>query len=153
VRVVSELPTADRAATAQRTRWEHGHLRTLLTQSPRLFAAGVRRCRPDLLGLSLELSVPPLSMLVLLWAFAVAVLTVVALLGGPAAPAVVLGAAGVAAGLALFAAWFRYGRGHVRLSSLLVAPFYVVGKVPIYLAFLFRRQRAWVRTERDPARV
>jgi N-acetylglucosaminyldiphosphoundecaprenol N-acetyl-beta-D-mannosaminyltransferase len=32
--------------------------------------------------------------------------------------------------------------------SLLAAPFYVIWKIPLYLAFVFRPQREWVRTER-----
>src|SRR5205807_1654519 len=70
--VSSALPSGDKAAVAQRRRWEHGHLQTLLTQAPRLLAAGLLRCRPGLFGLGLELSVPPLSLLFLLWALTLA---------------------------------------------------------------------------------
>lgn len=147
-RVVSELPAGRRAAAAQRTRWEHGHLRTLLTQAPRLFAAAFMRRRPGLLGLALELSVPPLSVLFLLWAALATALAGVALLGGPAGPAAALGVGGLAVVLSVFAAWFRFGRDRLPFSALLAAPCYALGKLPIYLAFLFRCQRAWVRTER-----
>ena len=34
-------------------------------------------------------------------------------------------------------------------GTLLAAPLYVVGKVPLYFAFLVRPQRAWVRTPRN----
>src|SRR5262249_7121868 len=71
-RVSGELPSGRDAAVTQRTRWEHGHLQTLLTQAPRLVLASLRQWRPSLLGLALELSVPPLSLLLLLWAVAVA---------------------------------------------------------------------------------
>jgi hypothetical protein len=33
--------------------------------------------------------------------------------------------------------------------SLLVVPFYIIWKLPLYLAFLFKPQTKWVRTERD----
>ncbi len=65
-RVRSEFPSGRKAAAGQRTRWEHGHLQTLFRQAPRLAAAALLRRRLDLLGLALELSVPPLSMLFLL---------------------------------------------------------------------------------------
>jgi len=68
--VHGELPAGRRAAVTQRTRWEHGHLRTLLRQVPRLVGAAIRQRRLGLAGLALELSVPPLSMLGLLWAAA-----------------------------------------------------------------------------------
>jgi cellulose synthase/poly-beta-1,6-N-acetylglucosamine synthase-like glycosyltransferase len=153
-RVRSELPAGRKAAAAQRTRWEHGHLRTLLTQAPRLLAAAVRLRRPDLIGLALELSVPPLSMLFLLWAAALAAVAGGWLLGGSGLPALALAGGGTAVVLAILAAWVRFGRGRLPLRSLLAAPLYVLGKAPLYAAFLLRPQRAWVRTERaaPPAR-
>ena len=50
-RVRSEFPSSRKAAAGQRTRWEHGHLQTLLRQAPRLAAAALLRRRLDLLGL------------------------------------------------------------------------------------------------------
>lgn len=155
--VSGELPSGKRAASKQRTRWEHGHLQTLLTQVPRLARASFRPAPPAargghrlrLLGLALELSVPPLSMLFLLWAAAGAVALCWWVLGGPLLPAVLLAGGGLGVLLAVFAAWLRFGRERLPLTSLLAAPFYVLGKVPIYLAFLFRRERAWVRTDRS----
>jgi hypothetical protein len=52
--------------------------------------------------------------------------------------------------LAIFAAWLRYGRQRLPFTTLLTAPFYILWKLPIYVRFLFRRQKAWVRTERGP---
>lgn len=49
-RVTGELPSGERAARPQRTRWEHGHVQTLLTQVPRLTAAAFRQLRPELLA-------------------------------------------------------------------------------------------------------
>jgi cellulose synthase/poly-beta-1,6-N-acetylglucosamine synthase-like glycosyltransferase len=147
-RVRGEMPSARKAAVTQRTRWEHGHLQTLLTQVPGLLRAALARRRLGLLGLALELSVPPLSMLVLLWAVGVAGLAGWWALGGSPLPAVVLASGGLALLLSIFAAWVKFGRQHLPLTSLLAAPFYVLWKVPIYLAFLFRRQREWVRTDR-----
>lgn len=45
-------------AQSQRSRWEHGHLETLLTQCPRLFVAALKQKRFALFALALELSVP-----------------------------------------------------------------------------------------------
>ena len=66
------LPQQKHAAKSQRTRWEHGHLETLLKQVPHLLNASVRQKRFDLLALALELCVPPLSLLVMMWAAATA---------------------------------------------------------------------------------
>ncbi len=146
--VSSELPTGGAAAVAQRKRWEHGHVQTLLTQVPRLVAAAVRRGRPGLLGLALELSVPPLSLLFLLWAAVLAGAVGLWLAEGSPLPAAVLAGGGLAVLLAIFAAWVKFGRDRLPLTSLLAAPFYVLWKVPIYLTFFFRRQGTWNRTER-----
>jgi cellulose synthase/poly-beta-1,6-N-acetylglucosamine synthase-like glycosyltransferase len=149
--VTSELPAGPRTAATQRTRWEHGHLRTLLSQVPRLVVAGLRRGRIDLLGLALELSVPPLSMLFLLWATAGAVCALLGHFAGCRVPALVLGSSGLAAIFSVFAAWCKFGRSQLPLTSLLAAPLYALWKVPIYAAFFLRPQRAWVRTARTPS--
>src|SRR5262249_31076539 len=107
-RVRSELPATSGAADSQRTRWIHGHLNTLTRQAPRLLAAAVGRGRPDLFGLALEVSVPPLSLLLLAGALAAGILTVGALLGGPTLPAVIAVSGGVLATAALFFAWLRF---------------------------------------------
>jgi cellulose synthase/poly-beta-1,6-N-acetylglucosamine synthase-like glycosyltransferase len=149
--VRGELPASDRVAAGQRRRWEHGHLQTLLTQVPRLLAAGVRRGRPGLLGLALELSVPPLSLLFLLWAVVLAGAVAFWRLGeGSPLPALVAACGGLAVVLAVLAAWAKFGRDRLPLTALMAAPLYVLWKVPIYATFLFRRQKKWNRTEDRP---
>jgi cellulose synthase/poly-beta-1,6-N-acetylglucosamine synthase-like glycosyltransferase len=149
--VRSELPAARTAAASQRTRWVHGHLRTLVTQTPRLFAAAFRRGRYNLLGLALELSVPPLSLLILLGVFAALALTAGWLLGGPGLPAAVVVAAGGAAGVAIFSAWVRFGREFLPASGLLAVPCELLNRLPILFRYLLRPQGAWVRTARRTA--
>ena len=148
-RVDSPLPQQRGAAKTQRTRWEHGHLKTLLTQVPRLLGLAIRRCRLDLAWLALDLAIPPLSLLVLTWA-AVWLVTLVGWLCGtsllPLATVSVLG--GVLAA-AVFVGWAAWCRQQVPLRALLMAPAYALWKLPIYAAFLLRRQREWVRTQRD----
>jgi cellulose synthase/poly-beta-1,6-N-acetylglucosamine synthase-like glycosyltransferase len=141
-----ELPAARGAARSQRTRWEHGHLGTLISQTPRLLREAVRQRRFDLAGLALELGVPPLSVLVMLWTVAV---VVAVSLADSWLPAAVLLSGGAAAGVTGLLAWARFGRGVLPPAALLAAPVYAAGKLPIYLAFLVRRQRAWVRTPRN----
>ena len=42
-------------------------MQTMLTQVPRLIGRGIATLSPGLIGLALELAVPPLSLLVLAW--------------------------------------------------------------------------------------
>ena len=137
------------AALVQRTRWEHGHLGTLLTQTPRLLWHALTKVRPGLLGMAIDLAVPPLALLCLLWTVVAAGAVAVAAAGSGRLPAIVSGAAGGALALSVFLAWARHGRRQLPGGMLLLAPLYVLWKIPVYLAFLFRRQRSWVRTPRD----
>lgn len=150
-RVDSPLPQKSEAARTQRTRWEHGHLRTLLTQVPRLLYQGAKRARPDVAGLALDLAIPPMSLLAGLW-----LLTLIAALigipcGATAWPALFLAIGGSCLFLAVAAGWLIHCRKVIPLSALCAVPMYVARKVPIYLQFLRRPQRGWVRTERDAA--
>jgi len=146
--VRGELPERSKAALTQRQRWEHGHLFTLRREVPRLLAAGLRRGRFDLIALALALGVPPLALLAVLELLVLAVLLIGWALGGPSGPAVTLAVGGAVALLAVGAAWARFGRDVLPPRALLALPLYVAWKVPIYLAFLVRPQKAWVRTER-----
>ena len=51
--------------------------------------------------------------------------------------------------LTVVLAWFRFGRAVVSLSTLLLAGIYAFRKIPIYAAFLVRRQVTWIRSKRD----
>ena len=147
--VHGRFPADERAARGQRTRWEHGHLATLLTQGPRLCRAAFGQRRPKLLALMGELAVPPLALLVLL-SVAMLTLTIVAGLAGAAwLPARLILFGLLLLGAAVVATWARFGRRFLPGRALLAAPFYVLGKIPLYFRFLVRRQKEWVRTQRD----
>jgi cellulose synthase/poly-beta-1,6-N-acetylglucosamine synthase-like glycosyltransferase len=143
--VSGEFPADVGAAASQRRRWEHGHLRTLTRQVPRLIRAGVTRQRFSLLALALHLGVPPLALLFLLGFIGVLSLWLVQLHGAALGLAVTMGLAIVA----ILLAWARFGRACLPGRELLFLPYYVARKVPLYLAYLFRPQREWVRTKRE----
>lgn len=148
-RVTGTLPSGRKAAFIQRTRWEHGHLGTLLTQAPRLLGKALLGGRPALLGMAVDLSVPPLALLCLLWGLVAAGSAVLALRGGHRLPALLSGMTGGMILLSIALAWVRHARGLIPGRVLLFAPFYALWKIPLYLAFLFKRQKAWVRTPRE----
>jgi cellulose synthase/poly-beta-1,6-N-acetylglucosamine synthase-like glycosyltransferase len=148
-KVTGILPPQGEAAKSQRTRWEHGHLQTLLTQVPRLKLAAFKQLRPDLLALALDLVVPPLSLLVMAWGAGLGITVIAAILGASWLPAVVLAIAGIFIFLSIISAWAMFGKDDIPGKSLLSVPFYVLWKIPLYLAFLVKRQQKWVRTERS----
>jgi cellulose synthase/poly-beta-1,6-N-acetylglucosamine synthase-like glycosyltransferase len=147
--VTGQLPHQQQATRSQRTRWEHGHLQTLLTQVPRLLQEAIRQRRLDLLALSLHLSVPPLSLLILLWGTVTVLASLAGVLGISWLPARLLAIEGLLIVGSILAAWIRFGRGRLPIQSLLAVPLYILWKIPLYLAFLVRPQTRWIRTERD----
>lgn len=150
-RVTSQLPQNESASRAQRTRWEHGHLKTLLTQVPRLLKGAIAQKRFDLVGLAFDLCVPPLSLLVLLWIGIFSCALGSTLFGLPLLPVQLLSLEGVLLVISLGLAWGQFARHLVPFTTLLSIPLYVVSKIPLYFRFLLRPQKEWVRTERDSA--
>lgn len=147
--VISSLPPSTQGSRKQRTRWEHGHL-GMLASAPALFALALRKRSGTLLAAVADLCVPPLALLVLL----LAALGVLALgtfmLLGWLLPMLFITAIGLLFGLSMLVAWWRFGRDVLTAGELAAIPFYVLWKVPVYIGFVFRRERAWVRTERGP---
>jgi hypothetical protein len=148
--VTTNLPAARAAARGQRRRWEHGHIGLLFTQVPRLWWEAVRQRRWDLAGLALELGVPPLSALGMGWCAALVAALILADSWLPAGLLLVGGAVTAAAALV---AWGAFGRDVLPPAALFAVPAYAVAKIPLYVAFLCRRQRVWLRTPRDPQPV
>ncbi len=146
--VVSSLPPTDRAFVSQRLRWDHGHLRMAAVQIPRLFSAAVRQRSWRLLGAALDLSIPPLTLLVSVWLLATLLAVAAWAYGASAIPLGLLIGGGVALTAALALGWAAFCRQCVPARTFAAIPFYILRKLPIYFQFLFRRQNAWVRTER-----
>jgi cellulose synthase/poly-beta-1,6-N-acetylglucosamine synthase-like glycosyltransferase len=149
-RVFSEFPAADDAAAAQRRRWEHGNLSVMLRHGPRLLGAALARADLRLAAMAADLMVPPLALLVQLQ-LALALIGAAALLvGAGVLPLALCMAALALLLLAIVAAWRLAGRDVVGWSELvLTAPAYALRKLPMYLAFLWKRESTWVRAKRE----
>lgn len=151
--VSSSFPSNAEGLQAQRTRWEHGHLRVIAAAGPRLLARAIATWQPSLAALVLDLCVPPLASLVLGlsgWWVATAAFWFV---GGAVWPLVLSSSALSLLGVAVLAAWAGFGRSAVSLWELSTAPLYVLRKIPMYLKLLRKRQVEWVRTKRDDGRA
>lgn len=148
-KVTGLLPQQQHAIKSQRTRWEHGHLQVLLAQVPQLIKASVWQKRFDLLAIALDLCIPPLSLLVMIWIGAMGGAFLAGLGGASWIPATLLALEGLLIVVSIVGAWFKFGRANLPALTLLAVPLYVLWKIPIYLAFLVRPQTKWIRTERD----
>lgn len=148
-RVTSQFPASKEGQATQRTRWEHGHLATLLAGVPRLWRRAWAARDPHALGMALDLGIPPLSLLVMLAAALAAVATAAAWLGASALPAWLAGLslAGIVAAVLL--AWHAFGRQLVPAAVLLSAPGLALRKLALYARFFGARQTSWVRSKRD----
>ncbi len=148
-KVVSRLPKKSSVKKSQRTRWEHGHLQIIINQIPRLLKTSWTNQRSDLLFLALEISVPPMSLLVIIWILVLAL----NLLGGfflnfwlPAQLMLILG---LILTISILNSWRKFGSEIIPWQKLLYVPFYLLWKIPLYIKFLLAPQQEWVKTERE----
>jgi cellulose synthase/poly-beta-1,6-N-acetylglucosamine synthase-like glycosyltransferase len=146
---VSSPPASAGGTLVQRRRWEGGYLATAVKQAPRAFLRSFSRF--DLRGAAaaLDLSVPPLSLLVVLnvVAFLLGVASIA--VGVPLWPVLIQVGVAVLALLALILAWVREGRRFASGATLLRLPIYVLWKLPMYLGLVRRgTPKEWLRTGR-----
>lgn len=149
-RVDSWFPESQAALQSQRRRWEHGHLSMILAGVPRLLRDLPRGGGTNALALALDLCVPPLALLAAMLAVSCALAVVMAAFGGAGWLPVVLAAFSLLAYAASVGmAWWQVGRRWVTFLELASALDYAARKLPLYAAFILRRQREWVRTNRE----
>ena len=150
--VHSVFPIHEDGIRDQRTRWEHGHLGTILSEAPRVFFQGLMEMDFSLMALALDLCVPPLALLLLQVSAFWLVATIFHAATGYRAPLLIISSASVIFGLAVLTAWASHGRRIISFSNLLAACTYPLRKIPMYVQFVFSRQREWVRSKRDKDR-
>jgi cellulose synthase/poly-beta-1,6-N-acetylglucosamine synthase-like glycosyltransferase len=147
-KVLSDLPASDRGVLAQRRRWEHGFLNTAITEGPQLLAQAVERRSWALLVLALDLAVPPVALLAMGLGAAWLAALVVWLIGLGVTPLVLFTLAGFACAATTLLGWYAACREIAPAKVFLQVPAYLLAKLPLYLEFLTRREKQWVRAER-----
>lgn len=147
--VNSHFPTSQEGLSIQRKRWEHGHLGVVLAEGPKLVGHALARRNWPLLGMALDLLVPPLALLSLLLTVLYVVTWLAFGLFGLLLPALLATLGLGLLGAAVLLAWARFAREVMPFSVLMYAPFYAARKIPLYLGFLLKRQVDWVRSKRD----
>ncbi|HWJ58988.1 MAG TPA: glycosyltransferase family 2 protein [Sphingomicrobium sp.] len=133
----------------QRRRWEGGYLATALRAAPRAFSRSLARA--DLRGLlaALDLSIPPLALLLVLNGAGMLLAIVGLLIGAAAWPLLAQLTVGILTAIALGTAWSREGRRFASGATLLRLPMYVIWKLPMYLGLIRRgAPKEWLRTGR-----
>ncbi len=147
--VISQFASSAKAARTQRERWEGGHISMILTTFPRLFCKAIATRDRNLLALTLDLAVPPLSLLAILVIGMVTVSASYAILGFSFLALTLSAATLIAFVLATFLAWLKCGRDLVPVGAVLSIALYILGKLGLYRAKLLNKTDAqWIRTDR-----
>ncbi len=151
-----ELPGDDDDAATQRRRWEHGHMAVLLA-TPGMLIRGIAKGDLKLIAAALDHAVQPLTVLCGGLTLIVLLTSLRVLLLGGVGPLAAT-ATGIALGclvllsLALALTWLVHLRRDVPPSVLLGLPSYLLRRIPNQAAFVFKRQRDWIRTPRADER-
>lgn len=143
--VTSVFPPSQEATNTQRARWEHGHLSVILTESPSLLIEAIKTKNIQILGMTLDLIVPPLAMLTMMNVILFVICYHLSI--QPALFVVFLSL--IALTISIVLAWYKFGRDIISFNQLCYAPLYAITKLPLYIKFFLNRQVEWVRSKRD----
>jgi cellulose synthase/poly-beta-1,6-N-acetylglucosamine synthase-like glycosyltransferase len=147
--VTSQFAISEQASADQRRRWEHGSLMTMLRFAPRLLWVAIANRDFAVLALTLDLAVPPLSLLAVMLIGVFAITGTAALLTRAPAGFIISAAALVGFAIAVACAWVGYGREVLPMRAILSVPTYVLKKFGLYGQLLSgKRQTQWVKTDR-----
>lgn len=142
-------PASPGGTLVQRKRWEGGYLSTAFSLAPKAIVRSIARFDIQGLCAGLDLSIPPLALLVVLNVAALLLALIADLAGGWAGPLWLMVALGMAAAIAIAAAWVIEGRKFASASTLLRLPFYIVWKLPMYAALARKgAPKEWLRSGR-----
>ena len=149
-RVISFFPQSEEAERTQRERWEHGHLDTLKSFVPRLLKKAVKSANIQALGMALDLSIPPLSLLIMvITAIFIGSVPLGWLCNDLMFVPEVLGSLLLATVFVLTVVWFGYARHILSMRELIMIPVYIFSKVFVYIGYMINKQTKWIRTNRD----
>ena len=148
VTVRSSLPGTDSAAETQRTRWEHGHLSTILEGVPKALKQAVREKNIRLMSMAMDLAIPPLTFFAILLMVQL-IYTAGLILLGSQLPFILAMVTLSIFFVAIWICWAAVGRTYLRLTDVWEVARFVFGKLSVYIKFFQRkRPQTWVRTER-----
>jgi glycosyltransferase involved in cell wall biosynthesis len=147
--VTSEFPVTDKGADSQRQRWVQGHIGMIVKSVLPLFYKAIVRRNLDLLVLTLDVAVPPLSLLGLLIAAVLGLSCLASLFGLSSAPTLIAATDLLIFGLSVLFAWFKFGREVLPARAFLTIGPLILKKLRLYFQMLLGRTvTEWVRTDR-----
>lgn len=146
--LISLLPIDASIQKGQRERWEQGHIDLIKRMLPSLLKQAFQQRSWPILATALDLSIPPLSLLILL-NLSLMLIALFLWLQSGVAVALMLSSINLTIMLiTVLACWLIAGRGILRFKDLLQIPAYVWHKIAIYRDYLVAKQTKWVKTKR-----
>ncbi len=153
VRVTSDFPITAKGTDSQRLRWVQGHIGMILKTVPRLLFKAITHRNQDLTVLTLDLLVPPLSLLGLMIIVTLFLSALAAAVGLPLAALIISGANISLFAVAIMLAWRNFGREVLPVRILLSIGPLILGKLRLYGRMLMGRTAAqWIRTDRGKSK-
>jgi cellulose synthase/poly-beta-1,6-N-acetylglucosamine synthase-like glycosyltransferase len=147
--VSSPFPVSVKGAKIQRKRWEQGHVGVILRRFPRLIWNSLAQKNLGLFALSLDLSVPPLSLLCIFVLSMLFASVAAACLGVHSAALIICAINLLVFSFAVALAWWKFGRDVVSPGAVMSIPHYILSKLGIYRDILFDRKPAeWINSDR-----
>jgi cellulose synthase/poly-beta-1,6-N-acetylglucosamine synthase-like glycosyltransferase len=147
---VYSTAAAEVATLEQRSRWEHGFLGVARSHGWPMLRSGILRMDRKSALLGLHLLVPPLALLLATSFSVVIVLSGLAVLIDNWLPFAVSALALGIAMLSVILAWISGGHRWLKAKAILLVPFYVAWKIPLYLRYALGQTATWIRTDRNP---
>lgn len=148
-RVDSVFPESSAGQEEQRTRWEHGHLQTIMSLAPKLLWDSLRQRKWRNLVFALDLAIPPLSLAVYIMCAGLVFTGLTAFFGVGLFAFFWLICISILFFASLGLAWWYFGRTALPPKSLRGVPGYILSKISVYVKFIKNRQKDWVRSERN----
>ncbi len=148
--ISSVFPEHQEGEQSQRKRWEHGHLGMIVQEGLPMLWRGIKSFDIEMIGMALDLCVPPVALLFLLSAAFAVFSSALALFEGSYWPWFFGVMQFFLLSTFVLIAWLKHGTKIISLTALLAyAPVYAVGKIKLYLGFFINRQVEWVKSRKD----
>jgi len=148
-KLTSQFPDSIQATEGQRKRWEHGHMWMIICHVPAMLIKSIVSRNFMLFSLVLDLIIPPLTLLAILVFLVFSAAGSLFVITGAENSFYISGISLLLFGITVFMAWVGFGRDLLSISEVLLLPIQMLRKIPLYLQFLFNRQKKWDKTDRD----
>ncbi len=148
-KIFGTFPSSQEGAATQRARWELGSLAIARKKIFSLLAQGIKERNLKIIAAALDISIPPLVMLIFSSILLLLISALIALLFGVVTPFKIVAFSFFWMCIALFLSWFFYGRTILPPSALPGIFAFLLEKLKVYGAKGRQSAQTWTRTKRD----